>query len=159
MGAAVDVDGSSVVLAGRTAGDWAAVNAGGSDFAAVKLSADDGSELWRFQVCRWFLLVKVLLHVCWLCVGYILVPTGLLWLENNSRFQTVDKTTQNGIPFPRPGVLSFCGPCSGFSVGSLRFVGHLPGTSRRVVMNFWYQQQQQQEAAANLHGTSLNKTH
>lgn len=55
MGAAVDVRGSSVVLAGRTGGDWAAVNAGGgSDFAVVKLRADDGSELWRFQVCQRF---------------------------------------------------------------------------------------------------------
>lgn len=113
MGAAVDVDGSSVVLAGRTAGDWAAVNAGGSDFAAVKLSADDGSELWRFQVCRWFLLVKVLLHVCWLCVGYILVPTGLLWLENNRVFRP--STRQRRTESHSPG-LACC-----------HFVAHAPG--------------------------------
>lgn len=52
VGAVVDAGGSSVVLAGRTEGDWATANAGGSDFAAVKLRADDGSELWRFQVCQ-----------------------------------------------------------------------------------------------------------
>ena len=104
MGAAVDVDGSSVVLAGRTAGDWAAVNAGGSDFAAVKLSADDGSELWRFQVCRWFLLVKVLLHVCWLCVGYILVPhtsaDGLAMVRKQLAFsdRLQDNAERNPIP-------------------------------------------------------------
>lgn len=51
VGAVEDADGSSVLLAGRTGGDWAVVNAGGSDFAAVKICADDGSELWRFQVC------------------------------------------------------------------------------------------------------------
>lgn len=44
--------GSAVVLAGRTGGDWADANAGkGTDFAAVKLGAGDGSEIWRFQVC------------------------------------------------------------------------------------------------------------
>ncbi|CAM9112514.1 unnamed protein product [Ectocarpus sp. 4 AP-2014] len=42
--------GSTVVLAGRTGGDWADANAGeGTDFAAVKLEAGDGSEIWRFQ--------------------------------------------------------------------------------------------------------------
>lgn len=45
--------GSAVVLAGRTGGDWAGAKAGeGTDFAAVKLEAGDGSEIWRFQVCR-----------------------------------------------------------------------------------------------------------
>ncbi|CAM9897040.1 unnamed protein product, partial [Ectocarpus sp. 8 AP-2014] len=42
--------GSAVVLAGRTGGDWADANAGeGTDFAAVKLEAGNGSEIWRFQ--------------------------------------------------------------------------------------------------------------
>lgn len=39
----------SFVLAGRTDGDWGAVNSGGHDFAAVMLDAD-GIELWRWQV-------------------------------------------------------------------------------------------------------------
>ncbi|CAN0430485.1 unnamed protein product [Ectocarpus sp. 12 AP-2014] len=43
-------EGSAVVLAGRTGGDWANATAGeGTDFAAVKLEAGDGSEMWRFQ--------------------------------------------------------------------------------------------------------------
>lgn len=43
------VSGSDVVLAGRTEGDWAASNAGGTDFCVVKLDAD-GNELWVWQV-------------------------------------------------------------------------------------------------------------
>jgi len=56
VGAVEDLDGSCVVLAGRTGGDWAAVNAGGSDFAAVMICLRDldesasGEEIWRYQV-------------------------------------------------------------------------------------------------------------
>ncbi|CBJ32398.1 von Willebrand factor type D domain protein [Ectocarpus siliculosus] len=50
MGVVERGGGSAVVLAGRTGGDWADANAGeGTDFAAVKLEAGDGSEIWRFQ--------------------------------------------------------------------------------------------------------------
>lgn len=55
---AVDIaDDGTVVLAGDTRGDWAATNAGGDDFAAMKLSAD-GVEQWRWQVrlCSMFIL-------------------------------------------------------------------------------------------------------
>jgi len=44
------VEDGSVVLAGHTGGDWAARSAGHYDFAAVKLSAETGEELSRFQV-------------------------------------------------------------------------------------------------------------
>ncbi|CAN0353219.1 unnamed protein product, partial [Scytosiphon promiscuus] len=37
-----------VVLAGFTDGTWSVDNAGGSDFAAVKLDSD-GIEVWRYQ--------------------------------------------------------------------------------------------------------------
>lgn len=46
--ATMGLDGS-VVLAGYTGGDWASPNAGGNDFAAVKLDAD-GMLLWQWQV-------------------------------------------------------------------------------------------------------------
>lgn len=39
----------SVVLAGYSEGDWAEVNAGGSDLTSVKLDAV-GTESWRWQV-------------------------------------------------------------------------------------------------------------
>ncbi|CAM9669973.1 unnamed protein product, partial [Sphacelaria rigidula] len=39
----------SVVLAGRTEGDWSGASAGAMDFAVVKL-ARNGSEEWRWQV-------------------------------------------------------------------------------------------------------------
>lgn len=39
----------SVILAGYTYGDWGAVNAGDSDFVAVKLDAA-GEEIWVWQV-------------------------------------------------------------------------------------------------------------
>lgn len=59
--------GSAVVLAGRTGGDWADGNAGeGTDFAAVKLEASDGSEIWRFQVwvtCRYVNVDNVCMYV------------------------------------------------------------------------------------------------
>ena len=42
-------DDGSVFLAGFTFGDWGNVNAGGVDFAVVKLSTD-GNVLWRWQV-------------------------------------------------------------------------------------------------------------
>lgn len=45
--ATMGLDGS-VVLAGYTGGDWASPNAGGNDFAAVKLDAD-GMLLWQWQ--------------------------------------------------------------------------------------------------------------
>lgn len=50
MEAATFVEDGSVVLAGYTAGDWGMKNLGNYDFAAVKLSADTGEELSRFQV-------------------------------------------------------------------------------------------------------------
>lgn len=45
------LDDASVVLAGATRGNWAMMNAGGDDFAAVKLDGD-GLELWRWQASR-----------------------------------------------------------------------------------------------------------
>lgn len=42
------IDGS-VVLAGRTEGDWRSANAGAADFVVVKLARDGGEE-WRWQV-------------------------------------------------------------------------------------------------------------
>lgn len=81
VGAAEDVDGSCVVLAGRTRGNWAAVNAGGSDFAAAKICLSDldgstsGEEIWRYQV-RWKLTVpSVDLKRCPDCLR---VPSGFL---------------------------------------------------------------------------------
>ncbi len=69
VGAVEDVDGSCVVLAGRTKGEWAAVNAGGSDFAAVKICLSDldgsasGEEIWRYQVRRKLMVPSVDLEV------------------------------------------------------------------------------------------------
>lgn len=40
----------AIVLAGYTYGDWNGTNAGDSAFFALKLSSDDGSVLWRWQV-------------------------------------------------------------------------------------------------------------
>lgn len=39
----------SIILGGYTEGEWAGANAGGSDFAAVKLSSE-GEVIWRWQV-------------------------------------------------------------------------------------------------------------
>ena len=48
--AAARADGS-IVLGGRTSGDWyGEVNGIDMDFAAVALD-EDGTELWRWQVC------------------------------------------------------------------------------------------------------------
>ena len=51
VGAALakSTNGSDVVMAGRTEGDWASSNAGGFDFCAAVLDAD-GNELWLWQV-------------------------------------------------------------------------------------------------------------
>ncbi|CAN0483185.1 unnamed protein product, partial [Scytosiphon promiscuus] len=38
----------SVVVVGYTYGDWDGVNAGGADFAALRLDAN-GTEIWRYQ--------------------------------------------------------------------------------------------------------------
>ena len=38
-------DNGSVILVGSTYGDWANLNQGGEDFAAVKLNTTDGSML------------------------------------------------------------------------------------------------------------------
>ena len=43
-------DNGSVILVGSTYGDWANLNQGGEDFAAVKLNTTDGSMLWEWQV-------------------------------------------------------------------------------------------------------------
>lgn len=50
LGVAMADDGS-VVVVGYTGGDWGDVNAGGSDFVAVKLDAA-GEEVWVWQVSR-----------------------------------------------------------------------------------------------------------
>lgn len=44
----VGVEDGSVVLVGYSAGDWAGRNAGGRDFAAVKVDSD-GQVLWMRQ--------------------------------------------------------------------------------------------------------------
>lgn len=49
--AAARADGS-IVLAGRTQGDWGGELVGTTDFAAVALD-EDGAELWRWQVSLW----------------------------------------------------------------------------------------------------------
>lgn len=49
VGVAMGGDDDSIVLAGRTEGDWAASNAGGSDFSVIKL-ASNGTRLWSWQV-------------------------------------------------------------------------------------------------------------
>lgn len=46
-----DNESGAIVLAGSTRGEWSGKNKGERDFAAVKLSSDDGTELWRWQVC------------------------------------------------------------------------------------------------------------
>ncbi|CAN0049267.1 unnamed protein product, partial [Sphacelaria rigidula] len=48
-GAAGESD--TVVLTGRTDGNWEGTNAGDFDFLVVKLGAD-GDEIWRWQVRR-----------------------------------------------------------------------------------------------------------
>lgn len=58
--ATMGLDGS-VVLAGYTAGDWAAENQGGNDFAAVKLDAD-GTLLWQWQVTQLPVVVGLVLY-------------------------------------------------------------------------------------------------
>lgn len=47
-GIAMAADGS-VVVVGRTYGDWDGINAGDADFAAFRLDAS-GEGIWRFQV-------------------------------------------------------------------------------------------------------------
>lgn len=42
-------DDGSVVLAGRTSGNWSGTNAGSVDMAAVKLDAE-GDIVWKWQV-------------------------------------------------------------------------------------------------------------
>lgn len=39
----------TIIISGYTDGDWEGENAGGYDFAAMKL-AGDGTVLWRWQV-------------------------------------------------------------------------------------------------------------
>lgn len=39
----------SVIVGGNSGGDWGGVNAGGSDFVAVKLDAE-GGQVWVWQV-------------------------------------------------------------------------------------------------------------
>lgn len=46
-------DETSVFLGGYTSGEWATSNAGGNDFAVVQLNLTDGTELWRWQVCKY----------------------------------------------------------------------------------------------------------
>lgn len=54
---AMDVaDDGSVILGGDTDGAWVGTNAGGTDFVAVKLSAN-GIEEWRWQVSHRRLLL------------------------------------------------------------------------------------------------------
>lgn len=48
-------DNESVIIAGHTKGDWDMVNAGGGDFAAVKLDAH-GTYVWSWQV-TWVLIL------------------------------------------------------------------------------------------------------
>lgn len=67
FGAAILGD-DSVVITGYTEGDWAQTNAGGSDFCAVRLSAD-GTEVWRWQV-RTRLLVGNPQHQSEECTGW-----------------------------------------------------------------------------------------
>ena len=50
QGAEVQADGS-IVFGGHTEGDWSAANAGGRDFAVVKLDPY-GDTTWRWQV-KW----------------------------------------------------------------------------------------------------------
>lgn len=44
------VDEGTVVLCGRTDGDWNVTNIGQEDFMAVGLDPSDGKELWLWQV-------------------------------------------------------------------------------------------------------------
>lgn len=46
---AITNEDDSVVLVGDTFGDWAAINIGAGDVAAVKIDSE-GQELWRWQV-------------------------------------------------------------------------------------------------------------
>lgn len=50
QGAAVTADGN-ILLGGHTEGDWSTANAGGGDFALVKLN-QHGDPMWRWQVAN-----------------------------------------------------------------------------------------------------------
>lgn len=45
----VTVDGN-VVLAGYTIGNWSGISSGWDNAAVMKLDAEDGEVLWRYQV-------------------------------------------------------------------------------------------------------------
>lgn len=49
-GATLADEGESVVVTGSTTGNFSGVNAGSTDFVAIKLNLTDGSEVWRWQV-------------------------------------------------------------------------------------------------------------
>lgn len=125
VGAVEDVGGSSVVLAGRTGGDWAAVNAGGSDFAAVKLSADDGSELWRFQVCQWLNCVRV--RVMLVSLGFFRYCLSLSKSSvfTDSQQENADRAPTTACCFVRSGFWAF-----GFRSFGVFYFERLPGVFR-----------------------------
>ena len=58
MFGAIALNEGSVILVGRTEGDFVGTNQGSSDFVAVELDTN-GTVLWRWQVMRASLLIVI----------------------------------------------------------------------------------------------------